>query len=255
MFNLSGHKSLIIGGNKGIGLSIASGLLKANATITITGRNKIDNEKSIKNLKKLSKKCNSFILNINNDTKWIEDFNKILNSNTESYDSIFLNYGILKFEDKYEIDTKYIDEILNTNLKSQYIISKIFSNDLIKKNKNGSIIYIGSLSAKSGLSISPIYASTKAAVVNLVRSQASLYGKNGIRVNSISPGWTETDLLNNLNKIKFLNNFKEKITNRTPLNRIANPTDIEGVSVFLVSKEAGYITGEDICIDGGFYTS
>ncbi len=123
---------------------------------------------------------------------------------------------------------------------------------LIHLNKNASIILMSSIQAQRGAGIWSVYGATKAAVRSLVRSFAQELGASGIRVNTLSPGVTNTPILK---KFGFddsdLNDILEQVSSNTPLGRIATPLEIAKSALFLASDNASFITGADLQVDGG----
>ena len=117
------------------------------------------------------------------------------------------------------------------------------------KKKGGSIVNITSLNAELGFSKNPGYVSSKGALKMLTKSFCLDYAKYNIRINNLGPGYIKTKMT----KKKFLN-FKDRKTriDRIPLGRYADPKDLVGPVIFLISEASSYMTGQDLYIDGGF---
>lgn len=137
------------------------------------------------------------------------------------------------------------DNVIETNLTGTFNLSKIFIKNMIK-NKSGRIINISSVSGLMGNPGQVNYASSKAALTGFTKSLAKEVGSRNITVNSVAPGYIDTDMTSFLD-----NDAKETIINNIPLGRIGVTSDISELVMFLASDEASYITGQTISVDGG----
>lgn len=143
-------------------------------------------------------------------------------------------------------------ENINLQLSSHFLVTKIFSKSMIK-NKNGSIVNIGSIYGIVGpdftiyngtnMTNPPAYSAIKGGMINFTRYLSSYLGKYNIRVNSISPG----GIFDNQDKT-FVENYSQKV----PLSRMGNPEDISPGLIYLLSSDSDYITGHNLVIDGGW---
>ena len=137
------------------------------------------------------------------------------------------------------------DNVIETNLTGTFNLSKIFIKNMIT-NKSGRIINISSVSGLMGNPGQVNYASSKAALTGFTKSLAKEVGSRNITVNSVAPGYIDTDMTSFLD-----NDAKEKIINNIPLGRIGVTSDISELVMFLASDDASYITGQTISVDGG----
>lgn len=151
-----------------------------------------------------------------------------------------------------EMEASEWDRIQNTNLKSVYLVSKSLGRLMIdedQKESDRAIVNVASLSGhKAGAKI-PHYSSSKAAVIHFSKSLALELAPYRIRVNSVSPGFAETPLTEEGLKNK---KFEEAIKRNTALGRVGKPEEIAQVIAFAASKEASYMTGSDLLVDGGW---
>jgi 2-deoxy-D-gluconate 3-dehydrogenase len=123
----------------------------------------------------------------------------------------------------------------------------------MKKRGGGKIVTIGSMTSLFGFDVGPVYAASKGAVVQLTKSLAAAWAKDNIQVNSILPGFIDTDLTRNLRR-----NFPEaheRVVNRTPARRWGDPADLAGTAVFFCSRASDFVTGTALPVDGGFSSS
>ena len=141
---------------------------------------------------------------------------------------------------------KQLNEMFQVNYFSQVYLTQIISRGMTK-NKKGNIIFVSSTSGINGDYGRFAYSSSKAAILSAVKALSKELSHYNIRVNAVSPGLTETDLMLSNTKENIIKSEIEKIS----LKRIANTKEISSVILFLASKESSYINGQNIIIDGG----
>ncbi len=146
------------------------------------------------------------------------------------------------------IDDESWDEVLDVNLRAAAILTRELHPSLIEANPGSAIVYVSSIEAFVANPFLPAYGASKAGLLGLARSAATLLGADGIRVNAICPGTVDTPLLAPLLEIP---GAKENLIARTPLGRLAQPQEIATVVRFLLSDEAAYVTGASLVVDGG----
>lgn len=138
-----------------------------------------------------------------------------------------------------------IDRLLEVNLKSALRLTRDVSRVMIRQ-KQGSILTISSIIGRRGFKGSAIYAATKAGLDGMTRAVARELGQKGIRVNSIAPGFLETEMTAEIPEAQ-----RAQIIRRTPLGRLGNAKEIASLALFLLGDEASFITGQSITADGG----
>ncbi|MBP2435188.1 SDR family NAD(P)-dependent oxidoreductase [Bradyrhizobium elkanii] len=138
-----------------------------------------------------------------------------------------------------------VDRTISLNLGGTVLLTQACSKWMIRANR-GSIVNVSSVNAIRGHTGVAVYSATKAAVDGLTRSLARELGPRGIRVNSVAPGYFESDMVKELSDAA-----RERIVRRTPLGRMAQISDITNVVQFLVSDLAAFVTGQVIVVDGG----
>ena len=137
------------------------------------------------------------------------------------------------------------EKVINTNLKGAFYGMKSVIRSMMK-NKFGRIINITSIVGITGNAGQANYAASKAGLIGMTQSIAKEVGSRGITVNCIAPGWIDTEMTDELPE-----NSKSTLLDRIPLGKIGKPEDIAYTALFLASKEANYITGQTITVDGG----
>ncbi len=244
MFNLKNNTALVTGASQGIGAAIAKKLAHAGAHVICVSRTK-------EKIKNISRDINNnigsssfFPCDINQSSSIekliIDSLNKF-----KKIDILVNNAGISKDNLIMRMTEDQWDNVINTNLKSVFHLTKKVIRPMIK-NKYGRIINISSIVGITGNIGQSNYAASKAGLMSFSQSIAKEVATRGITINCIAPGWIKTEMTN-----KLPEQVKVEFLNRIPMKKIGNPDDIANAVVFLASEEAQYITGQTITIDGG----
>jgi len=243
MIGLNSKKVLITGGSRGIGKACVELFSKSNAEVFFTYKSdKSSAEKIIKDIPGVK----AFQLDFND----IENFEKnilCIIHEIKKIDILVNNAGIWKYGKADEMNLKEWKETINANLTAVFLVTKAVI-PLMKKNNFGRIINITSTAGQRGEPFYSHYAASKGGVISFTKSLAAELGKFNITVNSVAPGWVETDMTKD---VFSDSDFKNKVINEIPLNRIAAAEDIAGPVLFLASKFANHITGEILNVNGG----
>ena len=169
-------------------------------------------------------------------------------SDAFGYPSILVNNaGITKDQLLLRMREEDWDDVININLKSVYRLSRLCLKGMMK-NRWGRIINIGSVVGSIGNAGQSNYSASKSAIEGFTRSLAREIGLRGITVNTVAPGFIETDMT-----LKLDEDVRAKMLEKIPLARLGQPTDVACVVKFLASSSGGYITGETIHVNGGLY--
>lgn len=224
-------KIIITGTSKGLGKSTADFFAKKNHNVIGCSRSNIET-KDFQHIAGVDfKDCNTF---------------SILEPHLCDAD-VLINNAAIAFDGLLAIQSEQsIQEIIQVNLISTLILSKKYIRERLKVKKSGIIINISSIISIRGYAGLSTYAATKAGIDGMTRSLARELGPKNFRINSILPGYMETDMSKSLTEKQ-----KNKIINRTPLSRLAEFDDINPVIEFLISDAAKFITGQSIVVDGG----
>jgi NAD(P)-dependent dehydrogenase (short-subunit alcohol dehydrogenase family) len=240
------HLVLITGGGSGIGLEIARQFDKKGATVIIAGRKK-------ETLEAAAAEMSSRVCVEPFDIQKVDEIDSWIESITSRYGlikTLINNAGMHQKKDSLLVEDKELLEVLTTNLRGSFALSQAVTRRLINEESRGDIQFISSMAALLGIPYVASYTASKSAITGLVRQLAVEWGPMGIRVNGIAPGFIDTAMSRTA-----LDNDparKEKILSRTPLARLGTPAEIGGVSAFLSSPAASFITGVLIPVDGGF---
>jgi len=244
---LQNKTAVITGCNRGIGKKILEVFSSNGAMIFACVRDVDDKFKSyIDNLKK---KFNNEIIpiqfDLDNESQIKEAANTILSSKN-SIDILINNAATIHTAMFQMTSVKKLKEIFETNFFAQTIFTQYILKSMIKK-KNGSILYISSSSALDGNEGRSAYSSTKAAIIAQAKVLSREMGIYNIRVNTLAPGLTNTDMMTENTSKEIINN----IASNTSLKRIADPKEIANVALLISSDLSSYITGQVIRVDGG----
>ena len=241
MVNLKGKKVLVTGASGGIGKAIAIELSSNGADLCLTGRNKSE----LESLQKLiGGNCEIII----SDLSKSEGIDELANSAQEKMgqiDILINNAGITRDNLFMRMSEEDWNEVINVNLNSIFKLTKHLIKGMIKR-RYGRIINITSVIGVAGGAGQSNYSASKAGIIAMSKSLAQEVGSRSVTVNSIAPGFIETNMTAELSDDR-----KQEILNSISLGRLGKPDDIAGAVCFLASDKASYITGQTIHINGG----
>ena len=235
---------IVTGASRGIGKEIAKTLAKEGHTV-IANYNK--SEKEAQKLKEELKKENKEIEIYKADISKEEEIKKMVEYTIKKYkkiDILINNAGIDKIQLSTEVTKKDWDEIINTNLYGTFYITQQITKNMIQ-NKKGKIINISSIWGQIGASMEVVYSISKAGVDGLTKALAKELGPSGIQVNSIAPGFIQTEMNAEYNKKEL-----EEIKYEIPLQKLGECEDIARCIKWLIEDK--YVTGQIIAINGGW---
>ena len=251
-FKINNTISLVTGGSGGIGQEVCKALLDGGSRIILADNNKDISLKFIKKINtKYKKKIEYFYID-STSIKEVQKLSKYIKQKYKKLDILVNCIGICKNENAENVNKEDWDSVININLNSMFYICKEIGKIFIKQKK-GNIINIGS---NSGLIVDKpqpqaSYNASKAGVHQLTKSLACEWADYNIRVNAIAPGYVATKMtLLGRKKPKWFKLWLEM----TPMKRLAKPSEIASVILFLASESSSYCTGSIISVDGG-YTS
>ncbi len=246
MFSLEGKTVLVTGASRGIGKAIATQLQSLGATVIGTATSVHGAEKISDYLMQGEVKGKGFVLNVTDDESIASIF-KMIKDEYGAIDILVNNAGITRDNLFMRMKTDEWQDIIDTNLSSVFKISKAVIRPMMK-NRTGRIINIGSVVGTMGNAGQVNYATAKAGLIGFTKSLAREVASRGITVNTVSPGFIDTDMTQSLTDEQ-----KEAIFAQVPANRLGKPEEIANAVAFLASESAAYITGETLHVNGGMY--
>lgn len=244
--------AVITGAGAGIGKACALRFAKEGARVVVVDRNAADGNATVALLKPLGAEalfCDADVSREKDCTLFAEaalkQFGRI--------DVLVANAGIRVFGTVLEATEEDWDKMLAVNLKGVSFSCKAVLPAMIGQ-KSGAIVMIGSTTAMAGRTDMPIYDATKFGVLSLTRSLAATYGKHGIRANAVCPSKTITDFHINNARSKGISpeQFRDSFKDYGLLGRAGESHEVAAAVYFLASREASFITGQYLMVDGGF---
>lgn len=248
MMNLNDKVALVTGASRGIGAAIAEQLGKAGAVVIGTATSTSGAEKISARFSELGIRGAGKVLNVT-DADSVATLLKEVGDEFGAPAILVNNAGITKDNLLMRMSDEEWFDVINTNLSSIYRLSKGVLRGMMKA-RWGRIINISSVVGAMGNPGQSNYAATKAGVSGFARSLAAEVGSRNITVNTVAPGFIDTDMTKVLPEEQ-----KQQLMSRIPLGRLGAPEEIASVVVFLASDAGGYISGETIHVNGGMYMS
>jgi 2-deoxy-D-gluconate 3-dehydrogenase len=248
LFDLKGRVALVTGGNGGIGLGMAKGMAAAGASVVVAGRNKDKGAAAVAALKALGAEADFVEMDVLSEASCRQGVDRAA-GRFGRLDILVNNAGTTVRKQPQDLTTDEWNLVMNTNLTAAFQCSQAAYPHMLKA-KGGKIINIGSMMSIFGAPYATPYASSKGGIVQMSRAMAIAWAKDNIQINSILPGWIDTDLTKGARaEVPGLN---ERVLARTPAGRWGSPDDFAGIAVFLASRASDFVTGTAIPVDGGY---
>ncbi|QCD88386.1 tropine dehydrogenase [Vigna unguiculata] len=246
---LQGMTALVTGGSKGIGYAIVEELAQLGATVHTCSRNEADLNKSLKEWTTKGYRITGSVCDVASRVEREELIARVSSQFNGKLNILVNNVGTNIQKHTLDFTAEDFAFLMNTNLESCFHLSQL-AHPLLKASESASIIFISSIAGVVAINlVSVIYSATKGAMNQMTKNLACEWAKDNIRTNCIAPGPIRTPLLE-----KFLK--EGKIVNayipRTPLGRFGEGEEVSSMVAFLCLPAASYITGQTICVDGGF---
>ena len=248
LFDLTGRVAVVTGGNGGIGLGMAEGMAAAGATVVLAGRNAAKGAAAASKIKDAGGKAEFADVDVTSETSCRALIDGVAKQHGKL--NILVNNAgtnIRKTPDILQLAEWH--KVMDTNLTSAFVCSHA-AYPHMRQAGGGKIINIGSMMSIFAAPFSPAYAASKGGIVQFARACATAWAKDNIQVNSVLPGWIDTELTKGARReVAGLN---ERVLARTPAGRWGDPKDFAGIAVFLASAASDFVTGTAIPIDGGY---
>lgn len=247
LFDLTGKTAIITGGSRGIGKEMAEGLAEAGANVVLCARREEWLDETVNEFRRRGFNAAGVVA----DVAKPEDVERVVAdavSNFGSVDILINNAGISWGAMPEDMPLEKWQKVLDVNLTGCFLMAQAAGREMLKK-KCGSIINIASIAGLTSSANGPFYAgyvASKAGLIGLTRELAASWGRRGIRVNAIAPGFFHSRLADAVIDI-----YERTIQENNVIPRIGKEGELKGTVVFLASDASSYITGQTIAVDGG----
>jgi len=236
--------AVVTGAARGIGRAIVFELLKQGRLVAALD---IDDQQ-LSELEKEAKQAGFGIITRCIDITNTDRFVEILEALAAEYGGIAIlvnNAGITRDKLILQMSDEDFDKVIDVNLRAAFIATRVAAKSMVR-NKFGRIISLSSVSGIAGNAGQANYAASKAGLIGLTKSIARELARKNITANCIAPGFIDTEMTN-----KLPQSVKDAAIQMIPLRRMGSPDDVAKAVAFLASDDAGYITGQVLCVDGG----
>ena len=246
VFDLTGQRAIVTGASRGLGRHFALTLARAGAEVALAAR-RIDRlEEAVKEIEGFGGCAVAIQVDVT-DGKSVEMCVGTAEKTLGTIDILVNNAGIAITKPLLEHAEEDWDSVLDTNLKGVWLMAQEVARRMVHYEQDGTIINIASVLGERGIAQLPGYCASKGGIINLTRAMAVELAPYGIRVNTIAPGYIETDM----NRQFFATQAGQRLIKRIPQRRLGQVEDLDGTLLLLASDASRYMTGSVITIDGG----
>ncbi len=249
LFDLGGKVAVVTGTSRGLGQYFARALAEAGADLIITSRNLDTLAPFEKEIKALGRRVVPLELDVT-DQQSIEKFARDAEAAVGQIHILVNNAGCNRRKLALEVTWDDWNTVLDTNLRGTFFVAQAIARGMIA-NGYGRIINVGSVTCVAGYAGLAPYGASRGGVRQLTMSLAADWGKHGITVNCLAPGWFKTEQSRVLYEDE---GWVEYLSEKIPVGRPGAPNDLDGAVVFLASESSRYISGQTILVDGGIST-
>lgn len=246
-FNLSGKVAIVTGAGRGIGRALAIGLAEAGADVALISRTETDLERTAASIHELGRRTLILQADVTSRDQVRGTVDRVMRE-WGKIDLLINNAGMNIRSKALDVTDEEWQTIMDTNLKSAFMLSQEVGQRMKELNNGGRIVNISSVAGHVALRTGVVYAATKAAMIQMTKVLALEWGKYGINVNSIGPWYFKTPLTE---KLLADEDYVRDILAVTPLNRVGELPELVGPVVFLCSEAGSYVSGQTLFVDGG----
>ncbi|HEY0173788.1 MAG TPA: glucose 1-dehydrogenase [Pyrinomonadaceae bacterium] len=247
LFDLKGRAAIVTGGSRGLGKEMAEGLAEAGASLMLCARREEWLTPTLVEFRERGFNVAGMLCDVTNQ----EQVQAVVERTVESFgkvDVLVNNAGVSWGERPERMPLDKWRKVLDVNLTGAFLFAQAAGREMLKR-EHGRIINVSSVSGLQSSADGPFYvgyAASKAGLFGLTRELAATWGRQGIRVNAIAPGFFHSRLTEGI-----IEQAEASIKARSPIPRVGREGELKGVAVFLASDASNYITGQTIVVDGG----
>ncbi len=250
LFSLVGKTALVTGGSRGLGLQMAEALGEQGARLVLTSRKQSDLDEAVAHLKSKGIEATAIAADLSKDEHVTAMVNEALNR-LGKIDILINNAGASWGSPAEDHPVEAWDKVMNLNIRSIFLVSQAVGKLSMIPRKYGRIINISSIAGLAGNPAGTIqtiaYNTSKGAVVNFTRTLAGEWGRYGITVNSIAPGFFHSKMTKGV----FEAIGEDRLANDAPLGRVGDDEDLKGATLLFATDAGKHITGQILAVDGG----
>lgn len=247
LFDLTGKTAIVTGGSRGIGVEMAEALAEAGAKLMLCARREEQLNETVENFRRRGFQTEGKVCDVSKEA----DVQKVVKTVIEKFGTIDIlinNAGVSWGAMPEEMTLAEWQKVIDVNLTGCFLMAQAVGREMLKQ-QSGSIINIASIAGITSSPNGPFYAgyvASKAGLIGLTRELAASWGRKGIRVNAIAPGFFHSRLAD-----KVIDIYERTIQENNAIPRIGQNGELKGATVFLASDASSYITGQTIIVDGG----
>ena len=249
LFDLSGQTAIVTGTSRGLGQYFARALAQAGADLVLTSRRRETLSAFEQEIKAMGRRAVSLELDVQSQ----QSIDQMAADAEAAFGQIHIlvnNAGCNIRKPALDVTWQDWNQILDTNLRGTFFVAQAVARGMVSKGY-GRIVNIGSVTSVFGYAGLAPYGASRGGVRQMTMSLADDWGKHGITVNCLAPGWFRTEQ----NKVLYEDKeWVEYLVERIPMKRPGEPHDLDGAVVFLASEASRYITGQTLLVDGGITT-
>jgi len=249
LFDLTGRTALITGGSRGLGLQIAEALGEFGARIVITARKARELDEAVAHLSSLGINATALVCDLS-QAEDIKNSVDRLESTIGSVEILVNNAGITWGAPTVDHPLDSWRKVVDVNLTGAFLLTQAVGKRWMIPKRRGRIVNVASVSGLVGndpaMQATLAYNTTKGGLISFTRALAAEWGRYGITVNALAPGYFWSKMTQGT-----LNEHEALLVKKTPLGKLGGPSDLKGAALLLASDASSHITGQVICVDGG----